>query len=516
MTATAVATSHQSRSMGSDYRSISIDRLLPSKTNPRKHFAKASMEELIDSVKQMGVLEPLLVRAIPCETPSSCRFEIVSGERRYRASKAAGLAAAPCRVMVLTDEEVLEIHMVENMQRQDLHELEEAEGFHALMAAPYRQSAKAIADKIGKSEKYVHDRRKLLDLSTDLRGVFLAREITAGHAIILARIPADKQELCLRTALFVPERTLFDPEADKDDDTTPEPQKLISVRELQAWVDEHVRFDRKQADPMLYPETAKVLDEATEQDAKVLPITYEYQVQDTVRDGSRIFGPRSWVRADGRHDSKACESSEMGLVVSGPRRGETFKVCRDKKTCLVHYGREIRDRAKREKAAAGGNPAKPSKIDRREAQREAEEAQREEERQRWAKASPALSQAIADRVKTMSTKADGFLADLLIDRIKGLSWSHRNKSANEVPRGTTAEDAIRHMAFILLRDEANNEYHGPRDFPKRAKALGIDLAKILKAHAHAQAPAAPAAAKPQTSAPTKKRPTGCIGQGKRA
>lgn len=483
-----------------EYRTIPLSEIRESKTNPRRKFNSSALDDLTESIKQMGVLEPLLVRASQGKT-SPC-FEIVSGARRYRATKAAGFSTVPCRILELTDQQVLEIQVVENLQRDDLHPLEEAKGYEALMAPPHRMTAATVASKIGMSERYVYDRVKLLRLIQPLNDAFWAGRITAGHAVILARIPDDKQALCLDTALFQEEYTLFDPENEAEPGERAGTTKPISVRELQAWVDEHVRFDHKAPDPMLYPETAKVLEQATERDEKVLPITYEHTVEDSVRTNVKILGPRSWVRADGEHGTKVCNFAEIGLVVAGPRRGETFKVCREKQDCLLHYGKEIRERQKRAKEAeTTAGKKRVSTIDRKEAQREVERAKEEWTRKRWDLASPLIIRAVADRINQADPAIDRLLADLVIDRIRGLSWSNKKKAFDDVPRGTTAESAIRHAAFTLLHDEAGNPYHGPRDFPKRAKALGINLSPFLQSAASKIAPVNPA---PQASAKPKK------------
>lgn len=472
-----------------EYRTIPLQEIRESKTNPRRKFNESALADLTESIRQMGVLEPLLVRASQGK-PSHC-FEIVSGARRYRATKAAGFTDVPCRILALTDQQVLEIQVVENLQRDDLHPLEEAKGYEALMAPPHRMTAATVAGKIGMSERYVYDRVKLLQLTQPLHDAFWDGSITAGHAVLLARIPGDQQALCLDTALFEAERTLFDPHDHGDQDRSA-PRKAISVRELQAWIDEHVRFDHKAPDPMLYPETAKTLEQAAERDQKVLPISYEHVVEDSAKSNVKIFGPRSWVRADGQHGTKTCNFTELGLVVAGPRRGETFNICREKKTCLLHYGREIRERAKREQeAATPGSHAKGSQADRSEARRKAEEDEREAARQRWKWAGPAIIKAVADRINQCLRVDASFLFDLVVEKITRASYPVDQQTDSLVLRGTTAEEILRHLAFLLLREEAENEYQGPRDFPKRAKALGIDLAKILKPAATVSAPTTP-------------------------
>lgn len=485
----------------SPYRDIALRQLEESKTNPRRNFSKPALQDLTNSIKELGVLEPLLVR--PGKTSDS-PFEIVSGARRFRAAHEAGLTEVPCRIMTLTDEAVLEIHIVENLQRDDLHPMEEAKGYQALMAAPHRQKAAQIAAKIGKSEKYVYDRIKLLDLIPELQKVFWSGHggFTAGHAIILARIPADKQRACMdreNGALFTHEHTLWDPLGD-DDQERADPVKVISVRELQAWVDTHVRFDTK-PDAMLFPETAKALSQLEQKKEKVLPITYEYHVQDDVRDGSRIFGTRSWVRADGQHESKTCAHSEFGLVVAGPRRGDMFQICRDKHSCMVHYGKEIRARLKAEKAKATGDPVTTSsqaaKERRRQEQEAAQEQKKKNQREQWERATPKILKAIAERVRTLPTGVTGVLARILLDEV--LPHHRRNKKGVLINLpGQDADAVVRQAAYQVLWKTAENAWWAPKEFPKVAKELGLDLAPILAEFAPKPQPSAkPVAAKPK-------------------
>jgi ParB/RepB/Spo0J family partition protein len=149
----------------------------------RKHFNKAAIEELADSIATVGVLSPILVR------PVNGHFELVFGERRYMAAKLAGLAQIPASVRELTDEQVLEVQLIENLQREGLHELAEAEGYEALLKLGH--SAEEIAEKIGKSKAYIYARMKLLALCKDARKGFYEGKISASIALLLARIPVE-------------------------------------------------------------------------------------------------------------------------------------------------------------------------------------------------------------------------------------------------------------------------------------------------------------------------------------
>src|SRR4051812_46403651 len=124
---------------------ISIASTSASKTNPRKHFHQAELDELAASIRSHGVLQPVLVRPAPSAKDPNVLFEIVAGERRFRAAKAAGLSTIPAIVRSLTDLQVLEIQVIENLQRSNLHPLEEAEGYEALRKCDPNYNADIIA-----------------------------------------------------------------------------------------------------------------------------------------------------------------------------------------------------------------------------------------------------------------------------------------------------------------------------------------------------------------------------------
>lgn len=168
---------------------IPLKRLTPSPLNHRKHFDAAKMKELEDSVRVQGVIQPIVARPINgTET-----FEVVAGERRFRAAKAAGLVDLPAVVRELTDTQALELQVIENGQRVDVHPLEEAEGYEALLACPgadgRKYSVDDVAAKIGKSKAFVYARLKLCALTKKGREAFYAGKLDASRALLLARIP---------------------------------------------------------------------------------------------------------------------------------------------------------------------------------------------------------------------------------------------------------------------------------------------------------------------------------------
>jgi ParB/RepB/Spo0J family partition protein len=485
---------------------IALTLIKPSATNPRKYFDKDAHEELTASVQKHGVLQPVLVRPRPKDF-----FELVAGERRYRAAKAAGLAVIPALVRELADEEVLEIQVIENLQRQDLHPLEEAHGYHALLARKGYDVAK-IAERVGRSTTYVYDRVKLLSLTKDAQDLFRAGRIQAGHAVLLARLKPEDQERAMdpngRDALFQAEFTLFHPEKDGDGKASNDKWdglKARSVKELAAWIDEHVRLDVEAPDlPELFPETAQVITKVEEQAEKLVSITHDHFIQPETRTNERVIGPKSWKRAD----EKSCDYAVTGVIVVGVGRGEAFKVCIEKKKCATHWGKEQRAAVQRAKEVTKGGKTGEDRYELQRRKEEEEQKREEAKRARFAKAVPAIVAALAVAVKKAS--ATGILAELLEGEILRNRQAPKNPA---VPRGKTAEDLVRYLAFQVLASRTQG-YYAATEFPKTAKAFGIDVAKLVdEASPKEPAPAAPTdTKKPETStkakpakAPKKKR-----------
>jgi ParB/RepB/Spo0J family partition protein len=199
----------------SQHLSLPIDKLIPSKTNPRKRkgFDDKSLNELADSIKSVGIAQPILVR-VALEHDGDGAFEnkgnyeIVAGERRYRAAKIAGLNEVPVIVRNLTDLQVLTIQLVENKQREDLDEMEEAEGYEKLLqqtdAEGKQYTADTIATAMGVSRSTIYARLKLLDLCQDARQAFYDGKLDASRGLLIARMPVEKLQLqVLKKALEV-------------------------------------------------------------------------------------------------------------------------------------------------------------------------------------------------------------------------------------------------------------------------------------------------------------------------
>jgi len=173
---------------GETVRRIALDQIVASPFQPRKAFHEEKLAELVESVKEKGVIQPLVVRLV------GGKYELIAGERRWRASKAAGLKDAPVIVRQASDREVLELALIENLQRADLDPVEEAEAY-ALLVNQFRLTQEQVAQRVGKSRANVANALRLLTLSEDLRSWVSSGRLSVGHAkVILGLSDKESQE----------------------------------------------------------------------------------------------------------------------------------------------------------------------------------------------------------------------------------------------------------------------------------------------------------------------------------
>ncbi|MFV0315155.1 MAG: ParB/RepB/Spo0J family partition protein [Anaerotignum sp.] len=168
---------------------IDIENLLTG-GNPRQYFDEKALAELAESIKQVGIIQPITVRKMP---NTENMYSIIAGERRYRASKLAGLTQMPAYLRECTEEEALDIALTENLQREDMTDLETAEAVKTMIEVK-KFDIKTIAVKLGKSEKYVRDRYQLNNLIDDFKKMLSENSINIGKAVFLASYPQDLQE----------------------------------------------------------------------------------------------------------------------------------------------------------------------------------------------------------------------------------------------------------------------------------------------------------------------------------
>jgi ParB family chromosome partitioning protein len=173
---------------GERVHQIDLARIVPSTLQPRKDFGREALQELIDSIRQHGIIQPLIVRQV------GARFEIIAGERRWRAAQEIGLATVPAIVRTANDLEVLELSLIENLQRADLNPIEEAQGY-ARLANEFGMRQEDIALKVGRSRAAVANALRLLDLHPQVQ-VWLAQNLlSVGHAKVLLALKAPEEQL---------------------------------------------------------------------------------------------------------------------------------------------------------------------------------------------------------------------------------------------------------------------------------------------------------------------------------
>jgi ParB family transcriptional regulator, chromosome partitioning protein len=170
-------------------RRLPTGALRPNARNPRRSFAAAELDELAASLRERGIIQPIVVRPLR-GVPDG--YEIIAGERRWRAAQRAGLHEVPVVVIEATDAEALQLAIIENVQRADLNALEEAEGYRALMEE-FHNSQEDIARIVGKSRSYIANTLRLLKLPDAVKGYIQTGKLTAGHARMLIGEPNAEQ-----------------------------------------------------------------------------------------------------------------------------------------------------------------------------------------------------------------------------------------------------------------------------------------------------------------------------------
>lgn len=182
---------------------ISLESIRPNPAQPRQVFEPKALDELAESIRQRGVLQPILVRPDP-KTPG--RFQIVAGERRWRAARKAGLQAIPAVVRDTDELELLELGIIENVQRTDLNPMEEAEAYEALRKR-FGRTQESLAESVGKSRSHIANALRLLNLPETVRELVRNGDLSAGHAraVLASNSPENLAEAIVSKGLSVRE-----------------------------------------------------------------------------------------------------------------------------------------------------------------------------------------------------------------------------------------------------------------------------------------------------------------------
>ena len=355
-----------------EYRNVPLSILTESKTNPRRIFEDVALKELADSIRSQGVLSPLLVRPL-----NERSFEIVAGARRYRAAQMAESETVPVRIVNLTDAEALEAQLIENLQRRDVHPLEEAQGFRALLNLEEpKYSIEQIAAKTGKSPAYCAQRIKLTELARAAVEAFYKDEIGVGHALLLAKLQPAEQEQAL-AACF---REEWGGGSGKGK------RILLPVRNLKDWIEHHIMLIPNDApfsknDATLNPQAGSCLDcpkrtghnkllfTDVQEDACTDPSCYQTKVDAHVAktiaakpklvqittaysqpaEGSAVIPRNKYVeirgeKPTGKHqrdwpEYKTCKFMTEAIVTDGSEKGDIRKVCANP-DCPIHHAKK--------------------------------------------------------------------------------------------------------------------------------------------------------------------------------
>jgi ParB family transcriptional regulator, chromosome partitioning protein len=368
----------------SEYRDLPLDWLIVSPTNPRKTFDEDAMQELAASIRENGVLQPLLVR------PRAERsFEIVFGERRYRGAAMAEKETVPVCIREMTDAQVLEAQLVENLQRQDVHPLHEAQGFAALLRLEEpKYSIELIAAKCGKSAGYVTSRLRLTELAPAAVDAFTKDEIGLGHALLLAKLQPEQQGEAL-TACW----------QESYAGGTKARRILLPVRHLREWIEHNILLELATApfskeDATLVPNAGSCVEcpkrtghntllfdgIAAQHDSCSDPACYAAKVDAHVKqtvaskpklvqittaygkpaEGSAIVPRNQYVEIrqekpknkyqQDAPEYKTCKYTTEAIVADGTEKGELRKVCANP-DCPVHHPKKQQRRVQADAVA---------------------------------------------------------------------------------------------------------------------------------------------------------------------
>lgn len=180
-------------------QTLSINRIEPNKNQPRKHFDEDALTELADSIKQFGVIEPLVV------VKRKGFYELIAGERRWRAARLAGLKEVPVVIKDYTEQEIVEIALIENIQREDLNPIEEAHAYERLIQE-FNMTQDKVAERVSKSRTAITNALRLLKLSEPVQQMLIDEMLTTGH--VRALISIENPELQYETAMYVFDKKL--------------------------------------------------------------------------------------------------------------------------------------------------------------------------------------------------------------------------------------------------------------------------------------------------------------------
>lgn len=362
-----------------DFRMIPLAHIIPSTTNPRRQFDAESITSLAESIRQHGILQPILVRPSEVTSESGARFEIVAGERRYRAARLAERSEIPARVEAMSDEVALQLQIIENLQREDVHPLDEAQGFKHLQEVA-RLELSDIAQRVACDARYVTRRLALTNLIEEAQADFRKDLITLAHALEICRLSPEIQEEALAACY---ERTSVWNQTEQTYSYAPDKERPARhVRHLQEWLLQNVHLNlhkapfklddtRLRADglacvgcPQRTGFNRGLFDDIKNGDTCLNPLCFKAKIQTLVQirktelDAKRatpaaFISPYYDTRVEGKEvltrpqyqliekKSDRCQHAEQAVYADGETVGQVKWICRAP-TCKDHRGR-VRD-----------------------------------------------------------------------------------------------------------------------------------------------------------------------------
>jgi ParB/RepB/Spo0J family partition protein len=467
---TATVQSPERSALG-EFQTLAIGQLRESPMNVRRHYTPGAMAELVASIRAVGVLTPLLAR------PSLALggFEIAAGHRRFRAATEAGVEELPVRVLNLDDQAFLEVVTIENLQRQDIHPLDEADGYQQLMIADPAYTVEAIAAKVGKSASYVYQRLKLTNLIPEAREAWEAEEITPAHAIRLARLPDTQQREGLKECWHPLYRDVA------RGDTEGPKREPAPLSNLERWIERHVKVETAAPETQYYfPEVAEQI-AAEEEPEKLLQLSESHMPgADLGTKTHGILGQARWTRITG--PKNRCANATKGVVVhGGPMR--VLEVCATK-GCPKHFP----ERKKTKTAGRGAAKRESWQVRHR---------REEEQRRREAAAWEGVAERIKERILTaiVTTGPKGRVLEEALSGVRNRVNRRAHGAFDTVVGKVTAENFL----VATVAADTLEEIWRLDQAKAAAKTFGVELKDLEQEYKAAAAP--PKVEKP---APAKK------------
>lgn len=435
--------------------SILVGRSLvyPSSTNPRTRFDEASLKELAASMAApVGIIEPLIVRPHPSKGEG--RYEVVAGERRWKAAGIAGIDEIPVIVRELDDAQVLDLQLIENKHRDDIHPLEEARAMERRIKLDRQLTPKGMAKFIGVSERYVQNRLRYLTLVGEAQKAFFDGEIVAAHADLLIRLDADDQKRALKDGLYLQQ---WDHDAQKNR------KVLRSARDFDLWLRENIRLDPVQAAQSgLFPELQKELlvvdgqahDAKSGQLATLVELTRAWSYQPAK--GEPAPYPLAASHWKELKSGEKCEHQARGVIVVGREQGQLLTVCVGYGKCKKHHMSSIVEQEMREQRSNGGGAKNTGKKKAPMQAWERQQAREREQQKLW----DSIEKPVVALLATAAKKAK----------------PTPNVLALLVPRGQKPRTFGEYLAH-----ELDGSIYGLKQAQTAAHVLGVDLKPVLAA-----------------------------------